>query len=399
MLKQMKTSSLLLYMIIVSMAIAPAFALGDGNRNLFLIGVMTLSPVVLFKYHNFYKSEIWLLLFMLSIIFIPALHHPESMRWSTVMYSLMYGFTFLAYSHLLRLRRFTIENYLTLLKCLIYAYTIVLVIQQICVFTGLPIFNLSNYDPNEPFKLNSLSAEPSHSARIVALLMYCFIIIKEAVVNRKYNFSLDLKEDKLVWVGFLWTMLTMGSGTAFLFIGIVLLKFMRFKNIMALSILAGSIVYGANAIGVHAFDRTFDVIKASLTLDINTIINTDLSAAIRIAPMIVLSTMVNFVTVDGLFGHGIDYVGTFMSDYIPAVPEHFSAGGMLVLWMEYGFIPFILFVTFSLNAIYQKGQYLNLIFWFMLVFMYGVNGQIVWLTIILLYTSNYFYNKRTGVNI
>lgn len=153
------------------MATAPAFALGEGDRNLLLIWVMGVSPLIVIARFRFDKNDVLSLLFLASIIIFPLIFHPESMRWSTVLYSWMFGLTFIAYKQLLQLNYFTIEPYLKLLKALLLAYFAVLLIQQFCVLTGLPVFNVSNYSPAEPWKLNSLAAEPSHSARIVALLM------------------------------------------------------------------------------------------------------------------------------------------------------------------------------------------------------------------------------------
>ena len=386
----MKKSLFFLMLILISLAVSPAFALGEGNRNLLLIGVMAISPFILITAKTFNRSNILLLLFMLSIVLFPPLFHPESIRWSTVMYSIMFCLTFMAYVHLLYRKTFTLEMYQKLLKYLIYAYFVVLLIQQFCVLTGLPIFNASNYYPTEPWKLNSLAPEPSLSARILALLMYCYVTVKELLSKANYNFRLEFIKDKWVWLAFFWTMLTMGSGTAFLFIGIMLLKFMRFKNIIALLIMGGAIVYGATAIGVTAFDRVFNVFIATLTLDPNTIMHADHSASLRIVPFIILAKMVDATSIDGWFGHGIDYVSTFLYKLIPGVPEGISGGGQLALWMEYGFISFVLFFIFSFLTSFNKRDYVAIVFWFMLVFMYGLNNQIVWLTIILLYTNKYF---------
>jgi len=387
-------TSYLMTIIIISLAIAPAFALGEGNINLLLIAILGLSPMIILLYRRVYYIDILLVLFMLSILIFPLIFHPESMRWSTVLYSYMFTLTFIAYNKLLHKNFFSINNYVEVLKYLIYAYFIVLLIQQFCVLNGLPIFNESNYYPSAPWKLNSLSAEPSHSARIVALLMYVYITAKEIFQNKKYNFSREIKEDKWVWVSFLWTMLTMGSGTAFLFIAVVLLKFMRFKNIFFLSIIVITIVIGIEMLNVNTFKRTFDVLIATLTFDIDTIMKADHSASLRIVPMMIISQMVDLTTLNGWFGHGIDFTGTFLSTLIYGLPPGSSGGGMFQLWMEYGFLSFFLFVFFSLNAVYQKNEYLSLIFWFLLVFMYGVNNQMVWLAIILLYTNKYFYKRK-----
>jgi len=388
------TPTFFLVTIIIALAVAPSIALGEGNRNLFLITIMLLSPIVIISSSSFIKSDIWLWFFMLSIIFIPLLNHPESMRWSTVMYTWMFCLTYLAYNRLLYRDLFAIEDYLRLLKYLIYSYFIVLLIQQFCVLSGLPVFNVSNYDVMEPWKLNSLAAEPSHSARIVALLMYCFITIKEIVTNRKYDFSVDLEDDKLIWLAFLWTMLTMGSATAFIFIAIVLLKFIKFKTLLPLFILTGIITIIVSFMGVTSVDRSINFFLAILTLDPNIIIAVDHSASLRIVPMIILSDMIDLTTLNGWFGHGIDYVSSFLSSKISGIPKGFSGGGLLQVLIEYGFISFVLFIIFSLSSSFYKTDYLSLLFLFLLVFLNGINSQIFWLTIILLFTNKYFKKQK-----
>ena len=372
------------------MAVSPSFALGEGNRNLLLIGVMALSPLIIIKYGNFYRSDIWLLLFMASIVLIPPIAHPESVRWSTIMYAIMFSITFISYKKLLYRKYFTVENYQKLLKYLIYAYFSVLLIQQFCVLTGLPIFNLGNYNPIEPWKLNSLASEPSHSARIVALLMFSYIIIKELIVKRKYNFRLDIKQDKWVWISFLWVMLTMGSSTAFLFIVIVLLKLIQFKNLIPLFVIFGLSMILVNVMEITSFERTYKASMATLTLDKNIILTADHSAAMRILPMIVSVEMINFTSTDGWFGYGIDYLGTFLYKVVPGYPEGASGGGLFQLWIEYGFVSFILFVVFSLFATIKKGDYSDLVFWFMIIMFNSVNSQIAWLFIVLFFTNKYF---------
>jgi hypothetical protein len=258
------------------------------------------------------------------------------------------------------------------------------------VLTGLPVFNLSNYDLMEPWKLNSLAAEPSHSARIVALLMYCYITITEVIQNRKYNFKINLKNDKWLWIAFIWTMVTMGSGTAFLFIGIVLLKFIRFKNLVPLFIIGSGILFFVNNFEITAFERTYDTILATLTLDEDVILQADHSAAMRIVPGIVVAKMVTFNSLNGWFGHGVDFTSGFLSEMIPGLPEGASGGGMFQIWIEYGFISFALFVVFSFSTTYRKRDYLSILFWVLLVFLYGINNQIVWLCIVLLFTNKHF---------
>ena len=382
-----------LSLLIISFATSPAFALDSSNMNLLLIGVMLISPIILFiSIRSISIEDILLILFMLSIIFSPLINHPETMRWSTVIYSCMFIISFITYKHLLYKDIFRIENFEKLIRYLIYAYVIVLIIQQICVLLGLPIFNLSNYSPAEPWKLNSLTSEPSHSARIVGLLMYCYIVIKEIMLNRKYNLKNDLKVDKWIWFSFFWTMITMGSGTAFLFIFLVLSVFLSFRNLIILLLVFIILIGAITFFEITAFDRTWKVFLATLTLDTNKIIAADPSASVRIVPFIIISQLVDFTTFNDWFGYGVDYVKSIFSTYvrIGGLPEGFTGGGMFQVWLDYGLLSFLLFVYFTFSATYLKDSIVSVFFWFLLVFMYGVNSQIVWVTIVLLFTLNYF---------
>ena len=383
--------------IIISFGTSPAFALDSSNMNILLIGVMLISPIILFiSIRSISIEDILLILFMLSIIFSPLINHPETMRWSTVIYSCMFIISFITYKHLLYKDVFGIEDFEKLIRYLIYAYTLILIIQQLCVLLGLPIFNLSNYNPAEPWKLNSLTSEPSHSARIMGLLMFSFVLIKQIILDRKYSFSIDFKSDRIVWISFFWTMLTMNSGTAFLFILIIFSMFLSIRNLLGLIISFILVGFIVSIFNITAFDRTFKIIEAIFTLDTNKIIIADPSASVRIVPLILLSQLVNVTSLNDWFGYGIDHVSTILSSlvYIGGMPDGWSGGGMLLIWVEYGFLSFLLFSFVSFKLIFEKGNLLTIVFWFFLIFLYGINSQIVWITIILLFTTKYFKKKR-----
>lgn len=394
MINTQKVAYFFLALFFFGFAISPAFALGEGNRNLILIGIMCLSPILIIAFNKYHKTDIWIVAFLVSIILIPLLHQPQSMRWSTVLYSYMFGLSLMAYTRLLSESKLLPIKYLKILKILIIAYAVTLLIQQFCVLTGLPIFNISKYDEATPWKLNSLAAETSHSARIVALLMYSYIIIKEIILNRTYSLKKDFKYDKWVWLPFFWTMTTMQSATAFFFLPVVLLKILKRKSIIPFIIISIALFGLINVLGVNEFERAFKVANAIITLDSDTIITADHSGSLRIVPFLILIPMLNISTLNGWFGHGIDYVSTFLSDFIPGVNEGISGGGLLQLWMEYGFICFIIFLFGSIRYLVIQNDRLSIVFWFLLIFLYGVNNQIVWLCFVLLLTNSYFLNFK-----
>ena len=389
-----KKNSLLIKLIIISLSVCPAIALGEGNRNLFLIGVMSISPIIILRFFEFDKLDFLLLLFLITIAIFPTLFHPDTMRWSTVLYSVMFGLTFIAYKQLLRQKHFSVLNYIKILKLIIYAYFIVLLIQQFCVLTGLPVFNVSNYDVQEPWKLNALASEPSHSGRILPLLMYSYITIYEKLLNRSYDFKKDVKADKWVWIAFVWSVTTMGSGTAILFLFVFLTKFIRLKKLIKTISISIMLILMIGLVENKSVQRTKEVILATLTLNEDVILNADHSAAMRILPVMVAFEKAGFNSLNDWVGNGVDFTTNFLSDEIPGLAEGTSGGGMFQIWLEYGFISFALFVMFSLFNSYRKRDYVSFLFWFLLVFAYGVNNQIVWLCIVLLYTNQYFEKKQ-----
>ena len=388
-----KSAYFFLVLTIISLSIAPAFALGEGNRNLLLIYFMAISPILIIVFNYFHKTDIWLLIFMAFIIIIPSLNHPESMRWSTVFYTCMFCLTFMAYNRLLIKSKIHPNKYLNILKFLIFIYAITLLIQQLCVLLNLPIINISNYDETTPWKLNALASEPSHSARIVGVLMYSYIVIKELILNRSYNLKKDFRYDKWVWIAFIWTMITMQSGTAFLFLPLILVKQLKRRNIIPLILLSIGIFALMNLLKIDVFVRTYNTILATFTLDVSNIIEADHSASFRIIPFIILFERLSIDSLDGLFGYGVDYVSTFLSDATYGIPDGYSGGGLLQVWMEYGFITFLLFIIFSIKFTCIKKHYLSFIFWSIIVFLNGFNSQITWLCIVLLFTNKHFFNS------
>ena len=86
--------------IILSLSIAPAIFLGEGNRNLLLIVVMFIAPIFLLKYLKIDKIDILLLALFLYMIVVPMVYNPESYRISTVLYSVLFGLLFLSYKQL-----------------------------------------------------------------------------------------------------------------------------------------------------------------------------------------------------------------------------------------------------------------------------------------------------------
>lgn len=393
----MLTSNRIIIIILLSLSTAPAIFLGAGNINLLLITILFCAPVLFLKYLKIDKRDILLIALIVTMFLIPMSFNQESFRVSTVIYSILFCILFITYKQVLYVSDLPIDLYLKILKYIIYAYFFTLVIQQFCVLTGLPIFNISNYDPTEPWKLNSLSSEPSHTARIVALLMYSYIVITEIIKEKSYSFIEEFKNDKFIWFTFLWLMMTSNSGTAFAFLAIIFLKFLQLKNIIFIGIVSLISIFLLEYLDITAFQRTFNFALSVLTFDINTMMKVDHSASLRIAPMIVLFDQIDISSFQTWIGHGIDSTGLILDKYIHGIPKGFTGGGSLYLIYEYGLISWILFMIFSFITVVKIKEPISLMFWVFLIFMYSLNSQIVWLCMLLMFTNKWFYQNNKSI--
>ncbi len=387
-----KGASLLKCYVLIALFIfstSPKPFLIGGNLNAVLIGFMVFSLSLIWT-HKVPRPHLYLYFFLSTIVFFPPLINPESVRWSTVFYSLLFSFSFIAYDNILRKSKIQVDQIEKAVRILLLSFFCLLLIQQICVLMGLPVLFASQYSAIYPWKLNTLSAEPSWAARSMGMLMFAYILLHEIRTTERYSFNKYLQKDIYVWLGFLWSMLTMQSATAIPFLMLVFWKTLSGKFLgvaLVLIIVAAESGLLGSSIG---FNRLFSILEALISLDYLAVVEADRSGSIRIAPLLILAENVEFFTVAGLFGNGIDSVSSVLSLYIIGLPEGFTAGGMMIVWYEYGFLSFLSFCLFSISSSGAVRSISNFILWLMIVFLGGINIQYVWGYLMLATSVEYF---------
>lgn len=229
-----KENWFILILLLITLSVSPAFALSsEDDRNYLLIGCMGLGFVFFLFSHSYTPKIDNRLIMMICLMFIfQTLFHIEVVRFSSIFFTCMYVLYFMLANRLFHRGRPSLEKFRQVIKVLIYAYFLVLLIQQVCVLTGLPIFNGYHISVSERWKLNALSAEPSHTSRFVGILMYVFLSLTDDMVGRRLTIFESFKNYRNVWLPFLWIMLTTVSGTAIL---VLLLIFSRFFSKRILS--------------------------------------------------------------------------------------------------------------------------------------------------------------------
>ena len=387
----------LIYILLVSFSISLSFAMGEGDRNLLLIGLMSFVSILLFiPFKGIKKKELWIYFLFFSML-CSGLRHLDSFRISTLLYSLMYLLSFLYFLRLIHAGIIQIEKYLNIIRAILIAYFITLLIQQVSVSIGVPyVFNKINsvVDTNT-IKLNALSPEPSHSSRILTFLMYSYICMREVVLARSYNFKKDWNQDKLVWLSFLYPMFTMGSGAAFIFLPVFFLRFIKFKNLAYIIPFILFVGFVLSNIELTAADRAVRFSKAVVTFDENEIISADHSASFRVVPTILYLKMINLFELNTWFGYGIDYDVILFPTIIPGLKEGNGAGGIFPTFiMNYGFfsaiILFFIIKKFCLKKLLSFDSFL----WVVLMSSVPFNTQLVWLSFMLMAANKYFYNRQ-----
>ena len=380
------------YMIIVLSVTITAFLDEETMVNWFVVGTISLSPIILLFYRNVSKEEEKFWFFLFSFLAIIVLFNFASIRWTTVLFSSAFIVFFIAYTRVISKDSPRISFFLSILKVLIIAYWVVLMMQQFCVLLGLPIINVFAYSTDEPWKLNSLMSEPSHSARVIPILMYIYVSMKE-LLKGPVTLKQSYKHDRLIWFAFVYSCVTMLSATAYIFMFIVFAKFLNRRTIfqsVLIGCLVGVIILQAGTNKV--LQRTVNILVATQSMNEDMIIDADGSGAYRIVPFFRGAMAIGFSTKEDFLGHGID---ADMRDILPLPGTDKGSAGPFVIWYNYGLILQFIYWYITLSVCYIRKDKISLLVWFLCVFTYGgMNNQIVWLAIVLLYSYKYCLKNK-----
>ena len=159
------------YLVVMCVQFVPL----EGFDNSWIkIGLMALAPFHLIAYvPKPTLALIWGALFLAVMVACASL--SSYLRGSTIGFSAMYLGMYALFYGLVYKNVFTIDSFIHLLRGLILAYFIFVVLQQFTLFIGLhiPFINVVPLDTYT--KVRGLSIEPSHTARIMACLFYCYM--------------------------------------------------------------------------------------------------------------------------------------------------------------------------------------------------------------------------------
>lgn len=348
-------------------------AIEGGGVSPVKVALMALAPFIFITQTPIInKAFIWGGAYWLCCFFCAYFAGP--IRWSTLIYLGMFIMTFICFYSLLRTGKVSLEWFLNLLKALIITYGIILILQQISVLLGLrnnPLINLyTNYHHFIALnKLPILNLEPSHAARMLAVFMLGFLECFKLGNNGNKITLIDLfsKEHRLMTILFLWSMLTMGSGTAFIALGLLSIYFITLKNaIYAIPIIIFIVSIG-EYLNLEQLKRVEDVLLATTTGNVEEVRNVDTSAAVRINPIINFFTKSDLSDAKFWIGNGTASKLKTSNEIAFAM---MNTNAQLPIIKQYGFLSMILSLILVYSCIIKKFFSIETLFF---LFLFGLS--------------------------
>ena len=254
------------------------------------VALMGLAPLLfVFRTPYMTRATVWCSLYMAVVLF--CAYQQEYVRFSTIGYLGMFLITYIVFYNLLyKKHAFDLLYFIRLLRFMILAYAVCLLAQQVCVLIGirnLPFINLYNQYYLAIDKLPTWTQEPSSSARVLGALYYAYLCCCEIVEEEKLSLKRIFEPfHRWVTIGYLYTMTTMGSGTAFIVLMIQAMYFVQAKRLWYVVPVFVGLYFTLPLLNIKQLDRAVNVINATLTLDAEVVRETDGSAASRIAPVL-----------------------------------------------------------------------------------------------------------------
>lgn len=343
------------------------------------VAFMAVMPIVLLvKLPNPTKALVWGFVYLLMTIVICQFNGGIT-RMSTFIYSALFLFTFSVYYGLVWVRDcFTLQYFLNLVKCVISGYTVCLLLQQLFILAGIRYFPLINLVGGTYYAfnhLNTLAIEPSHAARLMTVYFYAFLKCTEYMNGAPMTIKELYSGYKWIVGSFLYFMVFIGSGTAFVGLAILSLYFLKRQYVIPVILVSFLGYMMSPYIDYEPYNRAVDTLNAAMTGDTEEVIRTDHSASSRVNIIIDTFTKTDLTDPDTWIGHGMGSYGQYAIN--SAI-------------YEYGMISYLLKIVFFVSCCFTSIVSLETL---MFIILFGMNvGNVAygWAALMVFATLKYF---------
>ena len=370
--------------------------LSPGHMNYLVVGLLVYLFVdFIFHPMKMNSSDAWLFI-LLIMMFLTSYRHINTFKLSSILYTTLYFVGFIRFGQFLSLSTLTIEKVSKFLVFILYLYFYVLVIQQFCLLTGLPVINYTfGYAAEQQLRTNSLATEPSMAGIIVFMLMYFYIRCIEIGAGVKCTVKMLYRTNKSLLFMFLYAMITMGSTTALFMLILLFIKLVSFRSGLKMIPLAILVVLTIRFVSPISFERFEKNIVAISTLDPVIINETDHSGAFRIIPPLVYCKEIDFFSVDNFFGFCRDYDKILFRKYLwDGSDVDINYGGIFPSFiLYYGLVSFIVLLFIYKKKCIDKIFSIDTLIFIQMAVLGGLNTQ-SWAMAVLFFMLMKYLNRH-----
>ena len=281
--------------------------------SMFKVAIMATMPLVLLLHFRISKATGIIFIYYMYILYTSYILHYNTFRSSTILYLLLFLITYATFYNLIWIDEvLNIDTFIQFIRKLIFVCVGIHVIQQLFQIAGIrefPLINLA-YSISHRGSLSgySIFIEPSIFSRCLGVFYYTYLKCNEFKQGYSVNIQQIFKsEHRLVTIAFGWSMFTMGSGTAFICLGILSLYFMKGVYFFLTIPIFASVFYILSYFEVQQFERATSVAEATVSMETEEVREVDGSASVRIAPLLNTIKELDFSEAETWFGHGVDY--------------------------------------------------------------------------------------------
>ena len=318
-----------------------------------------------------------------------ASFHLESFRWATILYLGMFCLSFAAYYQAVHCNLFTQTEFYDLLKKMIYAYFVVMLVQQAYSLLGGGRNLWLNYTGVEN-KPNMLALEVSHAARTLSAFLLCIFRLLEIEIGHKVSLNELWKRERVLVCIFLYCMLFMGSGTSMMCLLLLSLYFVSSKMVVILASFFVGICIANEYIEWTPLNRAMAILSALTTDATNRVAigRADGSAAYRVVPLMNTLFRLNLFSLDTWMGKGCD--ASVNTDIFLGVRYVSNL-------LDYGFLSYLLSIFIVLKFCVKKVFSLEVLFYVFLCLTNMSNVAWCW-GIYMTFATTFFFQKNKNEN-
>lgn len=373
---------ILIIFIFFSYAFNISFLVSEEGRNYLAIASGLLSSILFIMIASSIMDDFPWNIPLFIYMMLVCLATDSLSNSISVILTLIYSMGYYAVMGLARKPWCNSQFIALLLKTVIYAFTIVALIQLIAYLVGLPVPN--EISRKEGFSFNSLAMEPSHFGRVVGITSLAYILIQQLDISRQNYLDMIKKEWKIVISVILSTVLS-GSTTALIALPLTFILSGNIKNSIPIMLVLIVVIIIGSYVEYEPIQRAFAFLPSLASMDAEEVQKADGSGALRVLPFLIYMQNARPGDLSFWFGYGPQGLIQFFLGAIKGIKDYAGQTGFVPGFaVMYGIFGNLLFFwTFLLNKRLAKVIPL-IIFFLCFFFATPLNTSLMWYALIVI---------------